>query len=56
MIASATLMGFYVRMRDMMRELKATGTVQQEAEMGLFGELTSLLGVPEALELGKKYE
>ena len=56
MLASATLMGFYVRMRDMLRELQATGTVQHGAELGLFGELTSLLGVPEALALGKKYE
>ncbi len=54
-IYSATLMAFYIRMRDAMRELKATGTIARGAEFGLFEEMTGLLGVPEAMELGKKY-
>ncbi|HEV8712027.1 MAG TPA: isocitrate lyase/PEP mutase family protein [Candidatus Binatia bacterium] len=54
-IYSATLMAFYVRMRDAMRELKTTGNIARGAEFGLFEEMTSLLGVPEAMALGKKY-
>lgn len=55
MINSATLTVFYLRMRDAMRELKHTGAITHSTEPGAFGELTTLLGVPEALELGKKY-
>ena len=54
-IYTATLMAFYLRMRDAMRELKATGTIARGAEFGVFEEMTSLLGVPEAMALGKKY-
>jgi 2-methylisocitrate lyase-like PEP mutase family enzyme len=54
-IYSATLMAFYLRMRDAMRELKETGTIARGAEFGVFEEMTNLLGVPEALALGKKY-
>jgi hypothetical protein len=54
-IYSATLMAFYIRMRDAMRELKTTGTIARGAEFGLFEEMTGLLGVPEAMALGKKY-
>jgi 2,3-dimethylmalate lyase len=56
MINSSTLMVFYLRMRDAMRELKNNGSIAQSTESGVFGEMTSLLGAPEALELGKKYE
>lgn len=56
MINSSTLMVFYLRMRDAMRELQSKGSIAQSSESGAFGELTSLLGVPEALELGRKYE
>jgi 2-methylisocitrate lyase-like PEP mutase family enzyme len=56
MINSSTLLVFYLRMRDAMRELKSTGTIAHSTESGAFGEITALLGVPEALELGKKYE
>jgi hypothetical protein len=56
MINSSTLLTFYLRMRDAMRELKSTGAITNSSEPGAFGELTSLLGVPEALALGKKYE
>ncbi len=56
MINSSTLLTFYLRMRDAMRELKNTGAITNSNEAGAFGELTSLLGVPEALALGKKYE
>ena len=54
-IYTATLMAFYLRMRDAMRELKATGSIARGAEFGVFEEMTSLLGVPEAMALGKKY-
>lgn len=54
-IYTATLMAFYVRMRDAMRELKETGTIARGAEFGVFEEMTNLLGVPEALAIGKKY-
>ncbi len=56
MINSSTLLVFYLRMRDAMRELKNTGAIAHSSEPGSFGELTALLGVPEALELGKRYE
>lgn len=55
-IYSATLMAFYLRMRDVMRELKETGRVEHSAGPGMFDELTTLLGVRDALALGKKYE
>jgi 2-methylisocitrate lyase-like PEP mutase family enzyme len=55
-IYSATLTAFYVRMRDAMRELKETGAIARTAEPGLFNEMTTLLGVKEALDLGKRYE
>ncbi|MBM4257117.1 MAG: isocitrate lyase/PEP mutase family protein [Deltaproteobacteria bacterium] len=55
-IYSATLTGFYVRMRDMMRELRDTGSITKSSMPGLFDEMTTLLGVKEALALGKKYE
>jgi 2,3-dimethylmalate lyase len=55
-IYSATLSGFYLRMRDMMRELQETGSIAQSSGPGLFDEMTGLLGVKEALALGKKYE
>lgn len=54
-IYTATLMAFYLRMRDAMRELKETGTITHGAEFGVFEEMTNLLGVPEALALGQKY-
>ncbi len=54
-IHSATLMAFYVRMRDAMRELKTTGRIARDAGWREFEEMTALLGVPEALELGNKY-
>ncbi len=55
-IYSATLMAFYLRMRDVMRELKETGSVAHSVGPGMFDELTTLLGVKDALALGKKYE
>lgn len=54
-IYTGTLMAFYVRMRDAMRELKETGTIARGAEFGVFEEMTQLLGVPEALAIGQKY-
>lgn len=55
-IHTATLMAFYVRMRDAMQELKTTGGIAQDAGWEAFEELTALLGVPEAVKIGEKYE
>jgi 2-methylisocitrate lyase-like PEP mutase family enzyme len=55
-IYSATLTAFYLRMRDVMRELKETGSVTQSSGPGVFDEMTTLLGVKDALMLGEKYE
>jgi 2-methylisocitrate lyase-like PEP mutase family enzyme len=55
-IYSATLMAAYIRMRDAMQELKTTGRITTDASWGCFEEMTNLLGVPEAMEIGKKYE
>ena len=55
-IYSATLMAAYIRMRDAMHELKTTGSISKDAGWGCFEEMTNLLGVPEAMEIGKKYE
>jgi 2-methylisocitrate lyase-like PEP mutase family enzyme len=55
MINSSTLMVFYLRFRDALRELKSNGVIAQSTESGAFAEMTTLLGVPAALELGKKY-
>ena len=55
-IYSATLMAAYIRMRDAMQELKTTGRIATDAGWGCFEEMTNLLGVPEAMEIGKKYE
>ena len=49
-------MAAYIRMRDAMQELKTTGRIVQGAGWESFEELTALLGVPEAMELGRKYE
>ena len=54
-IYSATLMAAYVRMRDAMQELKTTGQITTDAGWSCFEEMTNLLGVPEAMEIGKKY-
>ena len=54
-IYSATLMAAYQRMRDAMVELKTTGKIDGGADFGLFGELTRLLGVPQVMEMEKKY-
>lgn len=55
-IYSATLMAAYIRMRDAMQELKTTGSISKDAGWGCFEEMTALLGVPEAMKIGKKYE
>ena len=56
MINSSTLMAFYLRTRDAMRELRNSGMITNSTEPGAFGEMTTLLGVNDALALGKKYE
>ena len=55
-IHTATLMAFYIRMRDAMQELQTTGGITQDAGWEAFEELTDLLGVPEAVAIGEKYE
>ncbi len=55
-IHTATLMAFYIRMRDAMHELQTTGGIAQDAGWEAFEELTALLGVPEAVAIGEKYE
>jgi 2-methylisocitrate lyase-like PEP mutase family enzyme len=55
-IYSATLTAFYLRMRDVMRELKETGSITESSGPGVFDEMTTLLGVKDALMLGEKYE
>lgn len=55
MICTATLMAAYQRMRDVMRELKATGSVGGGADFSLIEEIVRLLGVPKILEMEKKY-
>jgi 2-methylisocitrate lyase-like PEP mutase family enzyme len=55
-IHSGTLGAAYRSLRDAMDELKATGRVHGADDPVLFAELIRLLGVPETLELGKKYE
>jgi 2-methylisocitrate lyase-like PEP mutase family enzyme len=55
-IYSATLTALYLRLRDVMRELKETGSVTESSGPGMFDEMTTLLGVKDALMLGKKYE
>ena len=55
-IHTATLMAFYIRMREAMQELQTTGSIAQDAGWDAFEELTALLGVPEAMEIGKRYE
>jgi 2-methylisocitrate lyase-like PEP mutase family enzyme len=55
-IHSGTLGAAYRSVRDAMDELKATGQVRGADDPVLFAELIRLLGVPETLELGKKYE
>lgn len=55
-IHTATLMAFYIRMRDAMQELQTTGGIAQDAGWEAFEELTALLGVPEAVAIGEKYE
>jgi 2-methylisocitrate lyase-like PEP mutase family enzyme len=54
-IHSGTLGAAYRSLRDAMDELKATGRVHGADDPVLFAELIRLLGVPEALELGKRY-
>ncbi len=54
-IHTATLMAFYIRMRDAMQELNTTGAIAQDAGWDSFEEMTTLLGVPEAMEIGSRY-
>ena len=56
MIHMATLGVAFCSMRDALAELKGTGQVTRANDPSAFGEIIRLLGVPEALELAKKYE
>ncbi len=55
-IHSGTLGVAYGAMRDAMRELRTTGRLASSDGPALFGEMVRLLGVPETLELAKRYE
>jgi 2-methylisocitrate lyase-like PEP mutase family enzyme len=55
-IHSGTLGATYRALREAMDELKATGEVQGADDPVLFADLIRLLGVPDALALGAKYE
>jgi 2-methylisocitrate lyase-like PEP mutase family enzyme len=46
----------YRAVRDALRELKARGEVAGGQDPRLFAEIIELLGVPEILELGRRYE
>jgi 2-methylisocitrate lyase-like PEP mutase family enzyme len=46
----------YGAVRDALRELKETGQVRAGQDPRLFAEIIQLLGVPEILELGRRYE
>ncbi len=55
-IHSGTLGVAYGAMRDAMRELRTTGQLVSSDGPALFGELVRLLGVPETLDLAKRYD
>lgn len=55
-IHSGTLGAAYRALREAMDELKATGRVRGADDPVLFADLIRLLGVPDALALGAKYE
>jgi 2-methylisocitrate lyase-like PEP mutase family enzyme len=54
-IHTGTLMAAYVSIRDAMRQLKETGTLDIPITGPLFSELIETLGVPEMEALAKKY-
>ena len=56
MIHTGTLAIAYRALRDAMAELKETGGIRSADDPRIFGELASLLGVPEALETAKGYD
>jgi hypothetical protein len=56
MIHIATLFAIYQRTRDAISELARTGTIAGGPGLELLPEITDLLGAPEILETGKKYE
>jgi 2-methylisocitrate lyase-like PEP mutase family enzyme len=56
MIHIATLGALYLAFRDALAELMATGQIKRANEPGAFGDLVRLLGAPETLELGRRYE
>jgi 2-methylisocitrate lyase-like PEP mutase family enzyme len=55
-IHPGTLAVAYTAMRDAMAELRATGVVGAASDLSAFAEIFRLLGVPEALELGARYD
>lgn len=54
-IHSGTFLAYYRSARDVLTELKQTGSVKSNDQNGAFGELVDLLGVAEMDALGKKY-
>ncbi len=55
-IHPGTLAVAYTAMRDAMAELHATGCVRAATDLSAFAEIFRLLGVPEALEIGARYD
>jgi 2,3-dimethylmalate lyase len=54
-IHSGTFLGYYRSARDVLTELKQTGSVKSDDQNTAFRELVDLLGVEEMDELGRKY-
>ena len=54
-IHSGTFLAYYQSARDVLTELKQTGSVKTNAQDTAFGELVDLLGVEEMDALGRKY-
>jgi 2-methylisocitrate lyase-like PEP mutase family enzyme len=54
-IHSGTLLAYYQSARDVLTELKQTGSVKSDARNTAFRELIDLLGVEEMDALGRKY-
>jgi len=54
-IHTGVLGALFRAIRDTMRELRDTGSVDSGQDPRVFAEMLDLLGVPEAFELGKKY-
>jgi len=55
-IHPGTLAAVYTALRDALAELKKTGGIEAARSPAAFAEILGLLGLPEALELARKYD